>query len=106
MASVINRRLFRAVRPAIGAGWVEFTPSPDAGVTNYRANLRVSGNATIVDYQDLGVPPQYAPRKIVANLTPLYDGQTAGDYTVSIATTTGEGTVDSEESNAFTLPIA
>lgn len=90
-------------------GDVMFTASPDhASVTGYTAQLWVSGHvggepeATL----SLGVPTPDTFGNIVASLTSLYSGQAAGDYTVSILTTTGTGSADSEESNAFTLPLA
>lgn len=90
----------------VGSGEVSFTISQQhAEVTNYAARLRVSGNSTVVATQNLGVPTPDSYGVIVANLQATYNQLSAGDYTVSIATTTPLGTTDSAESNAFTLPL-
>lgn len=91
-------------------GDVAFVASPDhntgATVTSYDARVRASGNSTVVATQALGKPTPDGNGVIVVSLTATYAGLPAGAYTVSIATIGPGGTVDSVESNAFTLPIA
>jgi hypothetical protein len=90
----------------IGSGEVSFTISVDhARVTNYEARIRVFGNSTVVGTKALGVPTPDSYSVCVVNLQSLYDLQSPGDYTISIAATTPSGTTDSAESNAFTLPL-
>jgi hypothetical protein len=91
----------------VSAGFLSFTKSEDhASVTNYTAQLRLSGSATVVDTLSLGVPTPNTYGVIVADLTALFSGKSAGDYTVSIVTTTPSGATDSGVSDAFTLPLA
>jgi len=91
----------------VGSGFVAFYASPDhATVTGYTARLRVSGNATVVATQALGTPTPDGNNVIIADLTSLYSGRAAGDYTVSILATDAGGSTDSAESNAFTLPLS
>jgi hypothetical protein len=91
----------------VGLGDLMFTASPNhAQVTDYKAQLRAFGNSTVLlPTLSLGVPTPDIFDHIVVNLNALYSGRAAGDYTVSILTETPTGSVDSEESNAFTLPL-
>lgn len=91
---------------AASVGETAFNASPDhASVTNYTARLRVSGNSTVVATQSLGVPTPDGNGVIIVDLTTLFAGRTAGNYTVSILTTTSGGSTDSAESTAFALPL-
>lgn len=87
-------------------GQVKFQKSPSHdSVVNYEARVRVSGVSTVVATQLLGRPIPDTNGDIRVMLKSLFDAQVPGDYTVSIATDTGAGMVDSAESNAFTLPL-
>lgn len=70
----------------------------------YTARLRVSGSGTILDTLNIGVPTPDAYGMCLANLAALYAGKASGNYTVSVAITTPTGTVDSVQSNVFSLP--
>lgn len=90
------------------SSFVAMNASPDhASVTSYTARLRtVADPGTIVDTLSLGVPTPDGSGVMIVNLASLFSGKTAGDYTVSVLTTTATGSADSALSNAFTLPIA
>lgn len=91
--------------PALGE--VAFNASPDqASVTTYTARVRVSGNATVVATQSLGVPTPDGNNVIIVDLTATFAGLAAGNYTVSILTTSAGGSTDSAESAPFALPLA
>ena len=88
-------------------GEVAFTASPDqAVITDYTARLRVWGNATVIDTLSLGVPTPDGNGIIIADLTSLFAGKAAGNYTISILATSEGGSTDSAESPAFSLPLA
>ena len=87
---------------------VSFTASPDhATVTNYTAELytypaHVLEGIALAGRADAGCQSN----TITVDLSALYAGQPAGDYTVVIVTTTvAGGSTPSEDSNAFTLPV-
>jgi len=92
---------------AQGAGDVSWTISQNHyyGVTNYAARIRLFGNSTVLGTKNLGVPTPDSYGTCVASLIDLYNTMSPGDYTISIATTDANGTTDSVESNAFTLPL-
>lgn len=88
------------------SGEVAFVASPNhATVTSYTARVRVSGVATVVATQSLGVPTPDGNNTIIVDLTATFAGLAAGDYTVSILVTSPGGSTDSQESSAFTLPL-
>jgi hypothetical protein len=90
------------------AGFVAFVASPDHNttVTSYTARSRVSGSGTITTTQALGKPTPDGNGVIVADLVTTLSALAAGDYTVSILTTSAGGSTDSAESNAITVPLA
>lgn len=88
------------------SGEVAFVASlAHASVTNYTARVRVSGDSAVVATQSLGVPTPDGNNTIIVDLTATFAGLAAGDYTVSILTTTSGGSTDSVESSAFALPL-
>lgn len=88
-------------------GQVAFNASPDqATVTSYTARVRVSGSSTVTATQSLGVPTPDGNNVIVVDLSATFAGLAAGNYTVSILTTTAGGSTDSTESTAFALPLS
>lgn len=106
-----NNAIISVYTPWLGTGVpanrISFTASLDhASVTNYQARLRAVGSSTVVATQNLGVPTPDVYGVIVVDLTTLFSGVSAGNYTVSIATTTAAGTTDSGVSNAFALPLS
>ena len=87
-------------------GELAFVASEDhAVVTNYTAQIRVSGNSTVVATQDLGKPTPDGNHVIISDLTSTFAGLSAGNYTVSILTTSPGGSADSTESAEFVLPL-
>jgi hypothetical protein len=107
LSEVVKMTADTITRTWDGTGDVAFNKSPDhATVTMYAARLRVSGNATVIETQPLGVPTPDGNGVIVAPLEGLLAGHTAGDYTISILATNASGSTDSAESNIFTLPLA
>jgi hypothetical protein len=89
------------------AGEVAFNASPDHEiVTNYTANVRVSGSSTVVATQSLGKPTPDGNGVIIVDLTSTFAGLSTGTYTVSILATAPAGSADSAESAAFSLPLA
>ncbi len=87
-------------------GQVAFNASPDhAAVTSYTARVRVSGNSTVVATQGLGKPTPDGNNVIVVDLSSTFSGLSAGNYTVSILSTSAGGSTDSTESAAFALPL-
>jgi hypothetical protein len=90
-----------------GAGRVVFVQSPShATVTSYEARLRVEGTGTLVATTNLGKPEPYGNGEIWVSLRAWLSTHPAGNYTVSVAAIAPAGTVDSVESNAFTLPLS
>ena len=88
-------------------GQVAFNANPvHAQVTNYTLHVRVYGNSTVIDTQDLGVPTPDGNNVIVVDASATFAEQSAGNYTVSILTTTAGGSTDSSESSPFALPLA
>lgn len=95
------------------SGEVAFYANPQhASVTNYRLNLRAAGSSTVIDYVDVGVPTPDGNNVIVVDPTDtdatFYSAQPDGNYSISVAATTGGGTTDSYpgEAYAFSLPLA
>lgn len=89
-----------------GSGDTAFEASPDhAIVTGYAARLRVYGNSTVVATEQLGKPTPDGNNVIVVPLEGFFAGRAAGDYTVSILTTSAGGSTDSAESSPFTIPL-
>jgi hypothetical protein len=88
-------------------GQVAFNANPvHAVVTNYTLRVRVYGNSTVIDTQDLGVPTPDGNNVIVVDASATFAEQSAGNYTVSILTTTAGGSTDSSESAPFALPLS
>ena len=91
-----------------GSGIVTFVASAGhATVTGYTAQLwayPVPGGSP-VDTQSLGVPTPDGNFVITADLTSLYAGNPAGDYTVVIVATDAGGSTPSPHSSPFTLPL-
>lgn len=88
-------------------GQVAFNASPDhSSVTSYTARVRVSGSATSSATQALGKPTPDGNNVIVVDLSATFAGLAAGNYTVSILTTSAGGSTDSTESTPFALPLS
>jgi hypothetical protein len=86
-------------------GYLVFFASLDHAIaTNYEARLRVNGNSTVIGTQTLGVPLADVYGTIGVDVTALLAGHT-GSHTMSVAVTTPGGTVDSDISAPFTLPL-
>lgn len=88
-------------------GQVAFNASPDhVDVTSYTARVRVSGSSSVTATQALGKPTPDGNNVIVVDLSSTFAGLSAGNYTVSILSTSAAGSADSSESAAFALPLA
>lgn len=98
-------RVVAALGPALGD--VSFTASPDhASVTNYQIRVRLAGAfSTILTAVDIGKPTPNASNVIVWNIATELTALGAGDYEVTVATTTPGGTTDSGETSAFSVPL-
>lgn len=94
--------------PPDGSGVVTFTVSADHPSTrSYEVRVRVNGSGTVVASENIGKPPVTPNSMIMVDMTTLFGTLDAGDYTTSVAAIDDAAVAyDSEESSAFSLPLA
>jgi hypothetical protein len=89
------------------SGWVKWDPPSDHGtVTSYEGRVRVDGSETVVATQNFGHPiPHSTQGNCRGDMTSVFSGLAAGNYTLSVAAINPYGETDSDVSSAFSLPL-
>lgn len=88
-------------------GALTFTPHDHANTDSYEARLYAQGTTTpLIDTLDLGKPDPDEFGTITVDLSSWLGGQADGNYEVHVAAINGDGETESDESNAFTVPLS
>lgn len=102
---IVSRR--RYVLYFDGLGLLTFTASPDhASVTSYAIRVYAFGTSSpVLVERNIGVPTPDHNNDIKHDCTTMFTGLAAGNYTVTVNTTTPTGSAESAGVN-FQLPLA
>ncbi len=93
--------------PPTALGDVRFTvPADHVTVVSYEVRLRQQGSGTVFANTNIGKPTPSANNTITVSLTTFFGSQPAGNYTLSVAALNANGSTDSEQSSAFSLPLS